>query len=101
MKIKNIKNTDQLFRILKIKKNFLNENQKNFLNKNGYIVFKSSRNIKDKIKELNLVSQRLINNERDKGGWEGKEKHYRKGKKFESGADRLGNLINKKLWNLK
>ena len=95
MKIKNIKNTDQLFKILKIKKNFLTENQKNFLKKNGYIVFKPSRNIKDKIQELNSVSQRLINKERDKGGWEGKEKHYRKGKKFESGANRLGNLINK------
>ena len=44
---------------------------------------------------LNKVTSSLIKKEKDRGGWEGKEKHYRKGKKFEDGANRLGNLINK------
>ena len=37
----------------------------------------------------------MIDREKDKGGWEGKERHYKKGKNFENGANRLGNLINK------
>ncbi len=95
MKIDYIKNTNDLFKVLKIKKNFLNQKKRKFLDKNGYIIFEPNKDIKKKIKKLNLISQRLIKKEKDKGGWEGKEKHYKKGKLFEIGANRLGNLINK------
>jgi len=95
MKIDYIKNTNDLFKVLKIKKNFLNQKKRKFLDKNGYIIFEPNKDIKKKIKKLNLISQRLIKKEKDKGGWEGKEKHYKKGKLFEIGANRLGNLIDK------
>jgi len=95
MQINHIKNTEHLFKILKINQNFLDSKQKFFLHKNGYIIFKPSKNIKKKLKKLNLISSQLIKKEKDKGGWEGKEKHYKKGKYFEIGANRLGNLINK------
>ena len=35
----NIKNTDHLFKALKINKNFLKASQKKFLEKNGYLLF--------------------------------------------------------------
>ena len=57
--------------------------------------FKPTKSLKSKIKQLNTISQKLIDREKDKGGWEGKERHYKKGKNFENGANRLGNLINK------
>jgi hypothetical protein len=91
----NIKNTTDLFKALDIKKNFLTKEQIFFLNKNGYIFFKPSEIMKSKIKKISLISNKLIKKEKDKGGWEGKEKHYKKGKFFENGANRLGNLINK------
>tara|TARA_B100000035_G_scaffold303216_1_gene301585 strand:+ start:8449 stop:9342 length:894 start_codon:yes stop_codon:yes gene_type:complete len=91
----NIKNTDHLFKALKIDKNFLKASQKKFLKKNGYLLFKPTKSLKSKIKQLNTISQKLIDREKDKGGWEGKERHYKKGKNFENGANRLGNLINK------
>ena len=90
-----IKNTDHLFKVLKIRKNFLKINQKKFLEKNGYLLFQPSKHLRGKIKKLRIISQKLIDKEKDKGGWEGKEKHYKKGKNFEKGANRLGNLINK------
>ena len=90
-----IKNTNQLFETLKINKNFLNKKQKKTLNSKGYLIFPPSNNIKKKLREINSISNKLILKEKCKGGWEGKEKHYKKGKMFESGANRLGNLINK------
>ena len=46
---------------------------------------------------LNEVTEYLIKKEGIKGGWEGKElnEKYGKGLPFESGANRLGNLIEK------
>ena len=37
MKIDYIKNTNDLFKVLKIKKNFLNQKKRKFLDKNGII----------------------------------------------------------------
>tara|TARA_B100001093_G_scaffold463979_1_gene480467 strand:+ start:1678 stop:2463 length:786 start_codon:yes stop_codon:yes gene_type:complete len=45
--------------------------------------------------KLKKKSADLIKQEKDKGGWEGKEEYFKKGKKFESGADRLGGLVSK------
>ena len=95
MKMQNIKDTDHLFKTLKIQKNYLTNNQKLSLQKKGYVIFPPSKLLKKKIRRLNKVTKSLIKKEKDKGGWEGKEKHYKKGKKFEDGANRLGNLINK------
>jgi hypothetical protein len=95
MKNQNIENTQELFKNLKITKDCLSKKQKNFLDKKGYIIFKPSNFIKQKIKKIGLAANKLIKIEKDRGGWEGKEKHYKKGKFFESGANRLGNLINK------
>ena len=92
-----IKNEKELFKILNIKKNYLNKKQKNFLNKNGYILFKPLNEIKKILEELNNHSEKLLLKEGTKGGWEGKEQYYKKGKFFEDGALRLGNLINKNL----
>ena len=39
MKIQNIKDTNQLFKILNIEKNYLSNNQKLSLHKNGYIIY--------------------------------------------------------------
>ena len=47
------------------------------------------------LEKLKKKSADLIKQEKDKGGWEGKEEYFKKGKKFESGADRLGGLVSK------
>ena len=44
---------------------------------------------------MRKVAKKLIKREGLRGGWEGKEKYYKKGKHFEKGTNRLGNLINK------
>ena len=95
MKMQNIKDTNHLLKTLKIEKNYLSNNQKLSLHKKGYIIFPPSKVLIRKMRQLNKATSKLIKKEKDRGGWEGKEKHYRKGKKFEDGANRLGNLINK------
>ena len=92
---KEIKDTNHLFESLNISNNFLSKKQKKTLNSKGYLIFPPSNNIKRKLKKMNSISKKLILKEKDRGGWEGKEKHYKKGKLFEKGANRLGNLINK------
>ena len=51
--------------------------------------------MKKNVKKMRDITKKLISKEGDKGGWEGKEKYYVKGKLFEKGTNRLGNLINK------
>ena len=65
------------------------------LKNKGYIVFKSIPFMKKNVKLMRKVAKKLILKEGLKGGWEGKEKFYKKGKHFENGTNRLGNLINK------
>ena len=67
---------------------------KNF-DKNGYIIIKNSKYMKQNLISLRNEATKLIEKEGDKGGWEGKEKYFKPGKRFESGAQRLGGLVNK------
>tara|TARA_Y100000992_G_C21249301_1_gene484984 strand:- start:350 stop:1189 length:840 start_codon:yes stop_codon:yes gene_type:complete len=80
---------------MNISKDILTANQKKQLDKQGYIVFKSIPFMKKNVKKMRDITKKLISKEGDKGGWEGKEKYYVKGKLFEKGTNRLGNLINK------
>ena len=91
-----IKNTAEVFKKLKITKDYLSKKQKNFLETKGYLIIKPTSFMKKNLKKLNLAAKKLIEKEGKKGGWEGKEQHYKEGKDFEKGANRLGNLIDKK-----
>ena len=90
-----IKNTNELFQSLNISNSTLSNDQKSSLNDKGFVIFPPNEFMKKNLDELNKISENLIKLEGDKGGWEGKEKYYKEGKKFENGADRLGNLIEK------
>ena len=90
-----ITSTKSLFKEMNISKDILTANQKKQLDKQGYIVFKSIPFMKKNVKKMRDITKKLISKEGDKGGWEGKEKYYVKGKLFEKGTNRLGNLINK------
>lgn len=90
-----IKNTKDLFQKLKISKNILSQQQKKFLNKKGFLLLHSIPFMKKNLKKLQSITNKIIENEGDRGGWEGKEKFYKKGKLFEKGTNRLGNLIEK------
>ena len=91
-----IKNTIEVFKRLRIEKNLLSKRQKKFLETKGYLIIKPTNFMKKNLRKLNLAAKKLIKKEGKKGGWEGKEKYYKKGKDFEIGANRLGNLIDKK-----
>ena len=90
-----IKDTKHLFKTLNINENTLTDAQKESIRENGYLVIHPTKSILANLKKLNDEANKLIALEGDKGGWEGKEKFYEKGKYFEDGSDRLGNLINK------
>ena len=92
---KEINNTKNLFESLNILNSTLNPEQKTSLHEKGYVIFPPNDFMKKNLDKLNQISKKLIEIEGDKGGWEGKEKYYKKGKKFEDGADRLGNLLEK------
>ncbi len=78
-------------------KNFKNLSFKDtqHLDDQGYLVLKNISFLKENVDTISKISEKLISEEGDKGGWEGKEKYFKPGKKFEEGADRLGGLINK------
>ena len=78
-----------------IKKSSLNKNHLKELDNKGFIIIENAEYMKKNLHKLKKKSEILINLEKDKGGWEGKEQYYKKGKKFESGADRLGGLVSK------
>ena len=78
-----------------IAKSRLNPKDLKNLDKNGFIIIEQSNYMKKNLSKLRKKSKLLIKLEKDKGGWEGKEKYFKKGKKFESGADRLGSLVSK------
>ncbi len=90
-----IQNTKSLFKKMQITNSILSSKQKKQLKNKGYIVFKSIPFMKDNVRLMRSITKKLINKEGHKGGWEGKEKFYKKGKHFEKGTSRLGNLINK------
>ena len=91
----NINNSKELFSALNINKDAtLSKKQKKFLQDEGYLVIKNKIE-KKLLKKLNVVSAKLIQKEKTKGGWEGKEEHFKKGKEFDPGTNRLGNLMDK------
>ena len=92
---KDIKNTKELFKILNITDKTLSSDQKKSLHEKGYLIIPPTDYMLKNLKKLNLVAKELIEKEGDKGGWEGKEKFYKKGKFFQEGTNRLGNLIDK------
>lgn len=93
--INKINTTTNLLERLKISPSFLNNNQKKILKNKGFLIFKSNKFIKKNISKFRREIDKLIAHEGDKGGWEGKKKYYKKGKLFEPGTNRLGNLIEK------
>lgn len=97
MKKKIIKNTSDLFKFLKINSSIIKKRQKAFFEKNGYIIIKKNKFLKKNINYFRNEIDKHILLEGSKGGWEGKEKYYKKGKFFEPGCNRLGNLIEKNL----
>ena len=54
-----------------------------------------TKDVKGLVLKLELKGISLIKEEGDLGGWEGKMQYYKKNKKFEDGADRLGALVQK------
>lgn len=90
-----IKDTKELFQILNISKRTLSNEQKKSLNERGFVVIPPTSYMLENLTTLNSAADELIKKENDKGGWEGKEKFYKKGKFFDPGAHRLGNLIEK------
>jgi len=87
--------TQNIIKILSSLSNFKNEKWKKKLDDEGYLVIQNSKYMKKYLKLLKKKSKELIINEGDKGGWEGKERYFKEGKKFESGAQRLGGLVKK------
>lgn len=90
-----IKNTKSLFKKMGIPSKALSAQQKKQLKDKGYLVFRSLPFMKKNVKLMRNLTKKLIKKEGLKGGWEGKEKYYKRGKHFENGTNRLGNLINK------
>ena len=89
-----INKTSKLINSLSNNSNFEDKNWKKKLDRDGYVVIKNSKYMKHNLMHLKKSSE-LLMHEGDKGGWEGKEQYFKEGKKFESGAQRLGGLIKK------
>ena len=66
-----------------------------FFNENGYCVIPKSDLIIENIDEYRKIVDSLLQKESWRGGWEGKEEYMKFKKKFQEGANRLGNLFNK------
>jgi len=90
-----INSTEEVFNILNIKSNILSNKQKKHLHENGYLILQSTKFIKKNLGKLRREIDKLIKKEGKTGGWEGKKQFYKKGKLFEPGTNRLGNLIEK------
>jgi len=94
-----IENTLQTFHKLGISKNPIPQEKLNDLDNNGFCLFKPDKKIFSFLgKDLNYFKNcidKLLKKEAEKAGYEGREEHYKEGKKFEPIASRLGNLPNK------
>ncbi len=80
---------------MNVAKNILQKKKIKMLNEKGFVVIPPTKFILKNIKMLNKVVNNLIKKEGSLGGWEGKERYYKKGKYLESGVNRLGNLVDK------
>jgi len=87
--------TSKILESINSNKLFLDDDHKRKLDSDGYLVFENSKYMKNNLETLQKISRKLIDEEGDKGGWEGKKKYFKEGKKFESGAQRLGGLVSK------
>ena len=77
----------------KIDNKFLND-----LHNDGYCLIENDRILKWLNKDLDFIKElidKLIKEEGEKAGFEGREEHFKIGKKFEPNSNRLGNLPNK------
>ena len=90
-----IKNTKELFKKLSITNKTLSKKEKEKIDKEGYLIINEDKTIKYNLKKIKNIIDKLIFREGELGGWEGKEKYYKKNKLFEQGTNRLGNLIEK------
>ena len=66
---KQINNTKELFKDLGIEKSALTEAQRSFLNDNGYLILPPTKFIRENLKRMNEITNKLIKSEGDKGGW--------------------------------
>lgn len=69
--------------------------QKRALDDDGLVVLPPPPRLTARLEELRATVDALLAAEGDRAGWEGKEQHYAPGKTFETGARRLGNLVDK------
>jgi len=90
-----IDSTPSLLKKINVKNIELDLKHKKDLDDLGYCVFDNIPEIHSNLKKLNEEANKLIKQEGSLGGWEGKMQHYKPGKKFEDGADRLGALVDK------
>lgn len=95
MKHNNVSDTKKLFEKLNIASDYLKKNQKKKLKEQGYLIFEDTKFLKKNLGKLRKAVDLLKKKEGINGGWEGKEKYFKKGKLFERGAYRFGNLIEK------
>ena len=94
---KNINSTKELIDSLKSNHKILKKKQLNFLRQNGYLIIRKNKYLLENLKYFRGEIDKFVKKDGKKGGWEGKKKFYRKGKLFEPGAKRLGNLIEKNI----
>tara|TARA_Y100000310_G_scaffold89992_1_gene87232 strand:+ start:509 stop:1381 length:873 start_codon:yes stop_codon:yes gene_type:complete len=66
-----------------------------FFDENGYCIIPKSDFVSKNIDEFRRIVDSLLQKESWRGGWEGKEEYLKYQKKFQLGANRLGNLFNK------
>ena len=66
-----------------------------FFQENGYCELPISKFMLDNLNKFQKIVNDLIKTESWRGGWEGKEEYMKYMKKFNDGANRLGNLFNK------
>ena len=90
-----INSTEDVFNSLKIRSNILSSKQKKHLHNNGYLILQSTKFLQNNLGKLRSGIDKLIKKEGYLGGWDGKKQFYKKGKMFEPGTNRLGNLIEK------
>lgn len=93
----NINSTEELIKKLNLNSKVLKKKELHFLKKNGYFIIRRNRYLLNNLRLFRTEIDRFVKRDGKKGGWEGKKNFYRKGKSFEPGAKRLGNLIEKNI----
>ena len=97
---KNLKTKKIEEKIISFRK-LLTEDEKVFLDKNGFLILKDIPNyLSEKSIDLNIIASKLdelVSVENDKGRWEGLEHvlEQKKKKKADPGSNRISNLLNK------